>query len=274
MRLTFITKKSFAIIFVCLLALLPALAWLLFMHTQDEGAMARGANVSGARMQGFPKLFLWAWERPEQLDFINPVEVGVAFLAKTIYLREDKVVERPRMQPLKVPPGTTLIAVVRIEAVRERAPLLSAAQRAEVVEALVEASRAPNVSALQIDFDALESERPFYKNLLQDLRPRLPVEMALSMTALASWCINDNWLDGLPVDEAVPMLFRLGVDEHRIKSYLREGGAFRSPLCRLSNGVSTDEPVKLVSKGARTYVFHTQSWTETSVRRAIERSLE
>jgi hypothetical protein len=70
------------------------------------------------------------------------------------------------------------------------------------------------------------------------------------------------------------MLFRMGVDEHRIKSYLNEGGTFQSPLCRLSNGISTDEPVKLVAKGARTYVFHTQSWTAASVSRAIERSRE
>ncbi|HEV7842531.1 MAG TPA: hypothetical protein VGO69_02490, partial [Pyrinomonadaceae bacterium] len=159
-------------------------------------------------------------------------------------------------------------------AVRDAPPVLSTIQRAEVVAALTEAATAPNVSALQIDFDATQSERQFYKSLLQDLRPRLPQAMPLSITALVSWCIYDNWLDDLPVDEAVPMLFRMGVDEQRIKSYLNEGGAFRSPLCRLSNGVSTDEHLKLVSPGARTYIFHTQAWTETSVRRAIERSRE
>jgi hypothetical protein len=274
MRLPVISKKSFALIFAFLLALLCALVALLFVRLQDESAMARSAATSnGARMAGFPKIFLWAWERPEQLDFINPSEVGVAFLSKTIYLREEQVIERPRMQPLKVPQGTTLVAVVRIEAVRDAPPVLSDTQRAKVVASLVEAAAAPNVSALQIDFDASLSERQFYKSLLEDLRPRLPQAMPLSITALASWCIYDNWLDGLPIDEAVPMLFRMGVDEHRIRSYLKEG-SFRSPLCRLSNGVSTDEQVKLVSPGARTYIFHTQAWTANSVRRAIERSLE
>jgi hypothetical protein len=273
MRLPFISKKGFALIFACLLVMLSMLAILLLLRLQDGRAMTGGAGSSpSARMAGFPRLFLWAWERPEQLDFINPREVGVAFLSKTIYLREDKVIERPRMQPLKVPQGTTLIAVVRIEAARDAPPLLTATQRAEIVAALVEAAGAPNVSALQIDFDALESERRFYQSLLQDLRPRLPQAMPLSITALASWCIDDNWLDGLPVDEAVPMLFRMGLDERRIKSYLKEGGAFRSPLCRLSSGVATDEPVNLTSPGARTYVFHTQAWTYGSVRRAIERN--
>ncbi|HEY0324311.1 MAG TPA: DUF3142 domain-containing protein [Pyrinomonadaceae bacterium] len=275
MRLPVISKKSFALIFACLLALLSALAMLLFVRLQNEKALAIGAATNpGARMAGFPKLFLWAWERPEQLSFINPREVGVAFLAKTIYLRGEQFIQRPRMQPLKVPPRTTIVAVVRIEAVRDSPPALNASQQAETVAALVEAANAPNVSGLQIDFDAALSERQFYKNLLRDLRPRLPQAMPLSITALASWCIDDNWLDGLPVDEAVPMLFRMGLDEQRIKSYLKEGGQFRSPLCRLSNGVSTDEQVKLASPGARTYIFHTQAWTEAAVRRAIERNLE
>lgn len=279
MRLPVISKKSFALIFACMLALLCALALLFFSRVQDERALARSSSSSnssvstGARMASFPKLFLWAWERPEHLDFINTREVGVAFLSKTIYLREDKVIERPRLQPLKVSQGATLMAVVRIETARDAPPLLSAAQRAGVVSALIEASRAPNISALQIDFDALKSEREFYTQLLQDLRQQLPKDMPLSITALASWCIDDNWLDGLPVDEAVPMLFQMGVDEERIKSYLKQGGEFRSPLCRLSTGISTDEPVQSVFPvPKRTYIFHTRAWTEQSVRRAIERN--
>jgi hypothetical protein len=224
-------------------------------------------------MAGFPKTFLWAWERPEQLSFIDPKQVGVAFLAKTLYLREDKVIERPRLQPLKVPPGTVLIAVVRIEAMRDRSPSFSTSQREEIFRALVAAAHLPEVKALQIDFDARESEREFYRNMLIELRGRLPSSMPLSITALASWCVDDNWLDGVPVDEAVPMLFRMGLDDERIRSYLKEGGAFRNPLCRLSSGVSTDEDLKFAfAGGARTYVFHTRAWTETALRRAIERS--
>ena len=61
---------------------------------------------------------LWAWERPEDLRFIDTDRVGVAFLAATAILRGDTVVPRPRMQPLQVPPGTTLKAVVRVEVAR------------------------------------------------------------------------------------------------------------------------------------------------------------
>jgi hypothetical protein len=164
------------------------------------------------------------------------------------------------------------MAVVRIETVRDAPPTLSAAQLRETVNALVDAASAKNVSALQIDFDVRESERPFYKDLLQDLRPRLPRAMPISITALASWCIYDNWIDGLPVDEAVPMLFRMGVDEARVRSYLKDGGQFRSPLCLLSRGVSTDESMNQVSTSQRTYVFNPQPWTEASVRAVLERN--
>ena len=272
MRSSLIAQKSHALIFAGLFVTLSALALLFFARLHDEGAKARSVASPGARMAGFPKLFLWAWEREEQLEFINPREVGVAFLARTIYLRAEKVIQRPRMQPLKVPDGTTLIAVVRIETVRDSTPALSPAQRAEVVAALDEVARMPNVSALQIDFDASSSERQFYKELLNDLRPHLPEAMPLSITALASWCIYDDWLDGLPVDEAVPMLFRMGVDKRRITDYLNAGGEFRNPLCRLSSGVSTDEPLKLVSPPQRTYVFHPQAWSKASVSRVLERS--
>ncbi len=57
------------------------------------------------RLAGFPKIMLWAWERPEDLNFVDPRQSGVAFLARTLALRGEQVVVRPRLQPLKVPPG-------------------------------------------------------------------------------------------------------------------------------------------------------------------------
>ena len=79
-------------------------------------------------------VILWAWERPEDLTFIDPQKVEVAFLAKTIYLRGDKVAVKPRLQPLKLAPGTKLTAVVRIESTnggivnRQDVPSFSASQ--------------------------------------------------------------------------------------------------------------------------------------------------
>lgn len=265
-------KKSGALTLIALILLLAGLA-ALALRLRSSNILARNPPTpTPSRMKAFPKTFLWAWERPEELEFINPREVGVAFLAETIYLRGDKVIERPRLQPLKVPQGTTLIAVVRIESTHDTQPVLSGRQRALVAEALNQNARRPNVAALQIDFDAAQSERKFYSELLQDVRGRLPDSMPLTMTALASWCIFDNWIDDLPVDEAVPMFFQMGIDQQRIANYLHTGGEVRSTLCQESIGISTDETIAPLSSTKRVYIFNPQPWSELTVRRAFERN--
>ena len=66
-------------------------------------------------LPGFPRLVLWAWERPERLEFLNPRSAGVAFLARTVSWNAGQITSRPRLQPLRVPPETALMAVVRLE---------------------------------------------------------------------------------------------------------------------------------------------------------------
>jgi hypothetical protein len=85
------------------------------------------------------------------------------------------------------------------------------------------------------------------------------------MTALASFCVGDRWLSDLPVDEAVPMIFRMGADDQTIKRLLAEGNDFREPLCRKSFGVSLDEPVQIqFDASRRRYVFNPRPWTESA----------
>src|SRR6185295_20218925 len=64
---------------------------------------------------GFPHRILWAWERPEDLEFLDSRQFAVAFLAQTLVLKNDEVEYKPRRQPLKLKPDTKLIAVTRIE---------------------------------------------------------------------------------------------------------------------------------------------------------------
>src|SRR5215217_6412318 len=78
-----------------------------------------------ATVQSLPAVILWAWERPENLTFLDPQKTGVAFLAKTITLRDDKTAVKPRLQPLQLARDTKLIAVVRIEIDRANPPSLS-----------------------------------------------------------------------------------------------------------------------------------------------------
>lgn len=216
-----------------------------------------------------PKAMLWAWERPEDLSFIDPDEVGVAFLAQTVYLCGDKVMVRPRLQPLQVPENTVLMAVVRIESDRVSVPLLTPEQRQQVVVAITKVSRIPGIAGIQLDYDATVSERGFYRDLLFDLRRSLPSSMTLSMTALASWCLGDNWVSDLPVDEAVPMLFRMGPDQPEVLGRLWADKDFYPTVCRESMGISVDEPLPRLPSGRHVYIFRPRAWSEKTVREAL-----
>lgn len=257
-----------------------------------------------------PNVMLWAWERPDDLRALDTKKAGVAFLAGTIFVRamaprgesspDEGVVLRPRLQPLWVPDGVTLTAVVRIEtqqgwsqssyqlakqtvATAQDGPYTES-QRQRVVSLISRLAVLPDVGAVQIDFDATRSEQGFYRTLLIDLRKALPSGMPISITALASWCKGDPWLEKLPpgtINEAVPMLFRMGPDAPNIASFLGGGNEFRVPACRGSLGLSTDEPfskhilngdleeVTDHAKGKRIYLFHPSEWSENSIRQTI-----
>lgn len=217
-----------------------------------------------------PRLFLWAWERPTDLRFIDTKRVGVAFLAKSVLLRSNDVVIRPRLQSLQLAEATKLIAVTRIETDRDHKPNLSANQRDATSRTITEMASLPNVSEIQIDFDATQSERTFYRDLITDVRHRLPSHVGLSITALASWCMYDDWLSDLPIDEAVPMLFRMAGDGTQIVNRLNAGDDFNAEPCRQSYGISLDEQRPKLFPSRTVFVFNPDAWTEKSVREISE----
>lgn len=208
-----------------------------------------------------PRKILWAWEREEDLRFIDSKEYGAAFLAQTITLSGEDIKLNQRRQPLEVNPDTFLIAVTRIETDKPSKPKLSPGQKEKTIAAVLRTLELKNVRAVQIDFDAAVSEREFYRGLLGDLRAKLPAEIPLSMTALASWCASKSWLEGLPVDEAVPMAFRMGADENSIRAFLANGKDWQEPLCQRSYGFSIDEPFeKHIVSDRRIYFFNDRAW--------------
>lgn len=233
----------------------------LFTGTLLALALA-GCQREPARIQGIPARVLWAWESPQDLRFLDRGE-GVAFLGGELYLEGTTHRWLARRNPLWVNPGTPLVAVLRIES---RAAVLTPEQTEAVVARAAGLLTLPGVRGLQIDFDARDSERSFYAEALRRLRARLPQGVPLSITALASWCLDDGWLteanlEGV-VDEAVPMLFRMGAEGPRIRSRLARDGRFHERLARASYGVSTDEPLASLKSGRRCYVFHPGSWTQ------------
>ena len=212
-----------------------------------------------------PTKMIWAWERPEDLRFLDAKEYGVAFLAQTIFLEKDGVTPKLRRQPLEVSPGTYMIAVTRIETEKDgsKGPSLSPEMANKVVSLVRNTLDLPDVKGVQIDFDAVVSERAFYRSMMNKLRKQIPPGVTLTMTSLASWCTGDVWFNDFPVDEAVPMVFEMGADSDKIKNYLRNGTDWNEPLCRGSYGISLNEGrFDGMKDGRRMYYFKNSAWNE------------
>lgn len=225
---------------------------------------SRPANVVNPALDAeMPRKILWAWERAEDLNFIDPREFGVAFLAQTIFLENDRVIQKPRRQPFSVPDGTYLIAVTRVETNKEqpKRPAFDDEMLSRLTGLIAKTAEMPNIRGVEIDFDATVSEREFYRKLINAVRDRTPKGVTLSITALASWCAGDTWFNDFPIDEAVPMVFVMGRDQESIWSFLRRGNDWREPLCRGSYGISIDEPaVEGLQPDRRVYYFKNSAW--------------
>ena len=234
-------------------------------------ALALGATLALVALTAVPRvpaalppLMLWAWERPTDLREL-PAAAGVAFLSQTIHLRTGAITIEPRRQPLQVSDTAVVMAVTRIEVPPSHPLSVSDGDLTRVATAIAGTATWPRVHGVQVDFDATVSQRDLYRRLLRQVRQQLGPGVFLSMTALGSWCTNDDWLDGLPVDEVVPMLFRMGAGE-RLPARLRAGA------CRAALGTALDEPLPRAFAAPRVYVFNAGPWSAPTIAEASRRA--
>ena len=195
-----------------------------WLSLSPAGASARGP----AGTDPLPRLMLWAWERPTDLRGLD-AGVGVAFLSQTLIVRNDAVERRAAPQPV----ARLAAHAARGGDARSRATMraprrcparpspawprrLPARWRCRGSAACRSISTRPNPSAPSIARWCGRCDR------------RSGPDVPLSITALASWCAQDRWMEGLPVDETVPMLFRMGPDATRrtpaSRAFTRGGG--------------------------------------------------
>lgn len=255
-------KKSLLSLFMICLALEPLLLLMFGLLSLPE------APVHAAALNK-PKLVLWAWRRDENLQFIDPQEFAVAYLACQAQLSGKELKVRWRREALKVPDKAELIPVLRIDQDLKEPAELSSQQLESTLQIVQALSRLKATRAVQIDFDARLSEREFYKKLIASAKARLPEGVSLSITSLASWCLFDRWTEGLPLDETVPMMFSLGNERAKILSYFAGGKDFLVSGCCKSLGISIDDPelttlmiglVKQRRIPVRIYVFTKTAW--------------
>jgi hypothetical protein len=243
--------------------------------------------AAATRIDRLPSVYLWAWDRAENLKFLNSADIGVAFLAQRIILGRKGLKRIPRLHQLQVNPAASLIATTRIEIERncdektlgDCIPILAAA--------IAKSGNLPHVQAVQIDFDALKSERTFYRHLLEAVRKRLPDGMPLSITALASWCLGDHWIFDLPLDEAVAMMFQVGRERHNIMvdfasrttEPFNSSGSYRQGVAFSTSEPDLQESTLAALRrsnvaAARIYLFNPHSWTEATAHEALRRLRE
>jgi len=263
---------------LALLAVILAVVFLLPIEAQLKTVSA------------LPHLTVWAWERDEDLSYIDPSQVDVAYFAGNIYVQGSLVEFRPRKQKLKLPKGACTFPVFRIESVRrlgaqsngnaDAANLKAADYVAQTIANQMKRQGYPKM--VQIDFDALEDERPFYKALLRNLHRDLPVGTKISITALASWLLADKWIEPGSCDEVVAMLFSIGPGKKDVLSRLKRETLDAGAAIPVAIGISASESAtnkslfesKLQRNTDSLYIFSSRPWTENRLRDIIREALD
>lgn len=247
-----------------LLITLAALACAFGLYIQHRNAAHTAALVRAAQPanDALPQRILWVWERPEDLHILNPATTGAAVYEGTLTLGDIPSFQ-PRRTPYILPQNTRSIAVVRIET----APLYAThkedpAYLRHTVEPLLRVANSPGIVALQIDFDALKSDRVFYRSLLTRLRTSMPKTLPLTITALVSWCDEDDWISTLPINAATPMFFRMEPGRARFAQSQHLSAHLPEPLCNTSIGVSTHEPWPADIANRHIYLFPDKGWKQ------------
>lgn len=228
----------------------------------SASTMPERARPMHPALAALPSRMAWAWERDEDLRWL-PADAGVAYVAASVWLEGDTARIRPRGNRLQVRASTMLVPIVHVDASMRSPADLTDAQRDAVVAQLVRAARDSESHVVQLDFEARLSQRAFLMDVIRHARAALPADHALSMTALASWCGGDAWLQNLPVDEVVPMAFRMASGSALWRARLGEQRAFTAARCRDAIGTSTDEPLPGL-QAPRRYVFSPAPWTSSS----------
>jgi len=254
------------------------------------------AQAQRMAVLGTPSITVWAWQRDEDLSYIDPGKVSVAYLAGTIFIRGSSVRFRPCDRKLNLPPGTNAYPVFRIETIRSFPAHASGFKTSEnddipTVDAASYAAKAianhsssfarNNVSSksvacrqVQIDFDAFSDERTFYRELLRRLRHELPSGCKISITVLASWLLADRWLEPACADEAVAMLFSMGPGKREVLSSIRPGALNSGAGIPIALGISANEKStnralferQIQKSTGHLYIFSSRPWTQERLR--------
>lgn len=233
---------------------------------QDSRRPASAAEVAVSLARGVA----WIWpdsNGPQRAA--DPAYREAAVLVESLVLRAGGVERGGRTQPLALPAGVRLLPVVHVEAAADAPADFTPAQRDAVIAAVRRhaGTAAAGAGLLQLDFEAPFRQREAYHALVAAVHDALPAGVRLSVTALAHWCTQGDWLDRLDVDEVVPMLYRLGPHADDWRRRFERDDASLARRCRgpaLGFATNDPPPPALLARAARPYWFDEAAWSNPS----------
>src|SRR3989339_326524 len=185
------------------------------------------------------KIYLYAWNRNEDFKFLSDEKdrrISIVFYAGSVVIRDGGISYSRRKSHLEIPEDIYSFPVIRID--NFSSPGYMDANIREIAEFVVQQCK--EASECQVDLDAKTSEYESYIKLIREIKEKLP-EVRISITALASWCSSGSWLDKMPIDRAVPMLYQLGHDEAWIKKEMPGSWFLKNKICADDVALSTEE---------------------------------
>jgi len=252
------------------LLLLGLLASFLYarMARQEASAPIPPMAVSQSLAQGVA----WIWpdsNGPSPASGEAASYSQAAVLVESLVFRGSGVERGGRRQPLALPAGARFIPVIHVEAGASAPDEFTPVQQQAVLAAVRRQAHAAEAGGglLQLDFEAPARQRDAYRALVAAVREALPSGTRLSITALAHWCAQGDWLDRLPVDEVVPMLYRLGPQAADWRRRFAQGDPGLARRCRGDAlGFATNDPpsAALLDRATRAYWFDEAAWSNPS----------
>lgn len=201
----------------------------------------------------WPSEFWWYWDRPAvQLPHPAP-GIGAAVVVTHVILSGSGHFRQTRRSALPLPAATPVLPVIHVEIDHARPFAGNAVQRDALRDAVIDAAMRGKSPWIQLDFEVRRSQREFWLSSVAAIRAALPETVRLSVTALASWCYGDRWLNEVHADEVVPMYFRL--DAARPDYELRSAAGISEPRCAQAHGLADDEPPWPQALPGRRYLF-------------------
>lgn len=218
--------------------------------------------IIGFRNRLEPTIVLWSWQVSDDLSFIDPNNTAVAPLLATIQVDcFSRLTIQPRINHLITPKNTILIPVFRL---RIAPTLLDDDVVKQIVNVILSMSKQSQL--IQLDWDVKYSQRTLYKNIIERLTQNL---RKIALATLASNCTCDKWLESLPIEYAVPMLYRGGRDESRdfamttIKEVFKRTGRWRIKKCRNNVGLIVNDEI-YKPQNHRLFVFNKLRWNKST----------